>query len=104
MDLEKLKSMFDVSEVVGKPVEIDKYTTAIPILKVSCGYVGGDGDFIARKDADKNSVTANGFGMTATPLGILICGEKITYIKVDESYAEDRWISLVKSVISATKK
>lgn len=104
MDLEKLKSVINVSEVVGKPIEIDKYTTAVPILKVSYGYVGADSDINVSKNEEKNIVNASGFGMTVTPLGILVCGEKTTYIKVDENFAEDRWISLIKSVVSTIKK
>lgn len=105
MDLEKLKQSFDVSEVVGKPIEIDKYTTVVPIQKVSYGYVGGDSTFGGKKtDDNKNSVAADGFGMTVTPLGILVCGEKTSYFKVDEDYAEDKWLNLVKSVVATIQK
>lgn len=107
MNAEELKTLFDVSEVVGSPIEIDRSTTIVPVSKVSYGYVGGNGGFFNNKDKDaenNNSVNATGLGMTVTPLGILICGEKNTYIKIDENFGEERWLTLTKSILKSLQK
>lgn len=107
MDLSDLKSRLDITEIVGKPIEIDKYLTIVPISKVSYGYVGGDGGFQGKKNKNEDSenrINANGFGMTVTPLGVLMVGEKTSYVKIDESYQEDKWINLVKSVVNGLQK
>ncbi|MDD7091856.1 MAG: GerW family sporulation protein [Eubacteriales bacterium] len=104
MDFQQLKAAFDVNDVVGKPIEIDKYTTVIPVSKVSYGFVGGDADIKTTKNSDKNAVNAGGYGMTVSPLGILIVGEKNTYIRIDRDYTEDKWINLLKSIAETIKK
>ena len=104
MDFQQLKAAFDVNDVVGKPIEIDKYTTVIPVAKVRYGVVGGDADIKTTKNSDKNAVNAGGYGMTVSPLGILIVGEKNTYIRIDRDYTEDKWINLLKSVAETIKK
>ena len=49
-------------------------------------------------------MNAGGYGMTVSPLGILILGEKNTYIRIDRDYTEDKWINLLKSVAETIKK
>ena len=94
---------FNFSEVVGKPVVIDDKTTVIPLSKVSVGYVGGQGNAL-KNDKKASDVDAGGFGMSVTPVGILIAGEKTTYVGVDKNYTEDKWINLLKTVADTVIK
>lgn len=103
MDIEKIKNNFDFSEVVGKPVVIDEKTTVIPLSKVSVGYVGGQSNAL-KNDKKASDVDAGGFGMSVTPVGILIVGEKTTYVGVDKNYTEDKWINLLKTVADTVRK
>ncbi|UKI51618.1 MAG: GerW family sporulation protein [Clostridium sp.] len=80
-----------------------KKTTVIPLSKVSVGYVGGQGNAL-KNDKKASDVDAGGFGMSVTPVGILIAGEKTTYVGVDKNYTEDKWINLLKTVADTVRK
>ncbi len=57
-----------------------------------------------KNDKKASDVDAGGFGMSVTPVGILIAGEKTTYVGVDKNYTEDKWINLLKTVADTVRK
>lgn len=83
MDIEKIKTI----SIFGSRRKARRHrrkTTVIPLSKVSVGYVGGQGNAL-KNDKKASDVDAGGFGMSVTPVGILIAGEKTTYVGVDKT-------------------
>lgn len=103
--IENLKSVIDVNSIVGKPIRVYDDNIVVPISKVSFGFVGGGSEFISDKAKQSpNSIGGSGAGVSITPIGFLVCGNKNTFIKVDETVENDKWASLIKSAISLVKE
>ena len=76
--IKNLKSVFDVDNVIGKPVDLGNGEKVFPIIKVTVGYIGGGGEFINRKVLNKIKTNDLPFaggssaGYSASPIGFLI--------------------------------
>lgn len=72
--LANLKSIVDISTVVGDAIKTPDGNTIIPVSKVILGYVGGGGEY---KDAKSTKInppfaTGSGAGVSVIPIGFLI--------------------------------
>lgn len=103
--LNSLQSSIDVNHIVGTPIMAGE-DIVIPISKVSFGFVTGGGEYAAQKPKNEDSPYAggSGAGVTIQPIGFLICNQKSTFIKVDQTVEEDKWVSLAKSALNLVKK
>lgn len=107
--MESLKSMVDVSTVVGEPVETKDGTVIVPVSRVSFGFVAGGGDEAAvggggvedqgqeedyAPSGEKASMPftgGSGAGVTVRPVGFLVVdARKVRFIPVDNKAIYDR--------------
>ncbi|MEG1613324.1 MAG: spore germination protein GerW family protein [Clostridia bacterium] len=103
--LENLKTLIDVNNVVGKPINIDRETIIIPISRVSLGFVGGGSEFNGKlQKPEQNSFGGSGAGVSIIPIGFLVCGEKTEFIKIDKEVEKDKWTNLIKSALDVVQK
>lgn len=103
--IENLKGVIDVNNVVGKPIRVFDDSIVVPISKVSFGFVGGGSEFMSDKiKQTPNTIGGSGAGVTISPIGFLVCGNKNTFIKIDENVEKDKWTSLIKSAIDLVKE
>ncbi|MEG1964179.1 MAG: spore germination protein GerW family protein, partial [Clostridia bacterium] len=72
--LSNLKSVMEVSNVIGKPIVSVDNALIIPISKVSVGYVAGGGQYSETPPKSKTELPeagATGGGVNITPVGFL---------------------------------
>lgn len=74
--MDKLKTMVDVSTIVGDPIKTDEGTVLIPISKVSFGLATGGGEY-SGKYPEKQSPVAGGVGagVTMTPVAFIVASK-----------------------------
>ncbi len=77
--LEKVKELSDTGTIIGEPISLPGQTVAIPVSKVSLGFVSGGIDYLSKHNKDtnvqgdiKNFGGAGTTGLTLTPIGFLI--------------------------------
>ena len=70
--LSKMKSMMDITTIVGNPIFLDSNTTIIPISKASIGLVVGGGEIDNRTKNNYPFTGGTGAGINLTPSGFLV--------------------------------
>lgn len=102
--MNRLKEIIDVNTVVGKSIKINETTTAIPISKVSVGFVAGGGELSVRnkKKLPKEPFAGgSGSGFVVTPIGFLvISGQDVKYINVEAKTPLDEVIKFSNSIVN----
>jgi Uncharacterized conserved protein len=99
--LENLNSFLDVNHVVGAPITVED-TIVVPFSKVTFGFVGGGTEFTSKKNSP-SAVGGSGAGVSITPVGFLVCGEKNVLLKVD-AVEDTKWTDLAKCALNLLKK
>jgi len=90
-----LKSMVDVSTVVGEPITAADGTTIIPYSRVSFGYGMGGMD-------KQGLVGGSGGGVTVTPIGFLIINDGETkMINIDSQNPVERLIEKFPEIVES---
>lgn len=90
--------------VVGNGI-VEGENVVLPISKVSFGFVLGGGEWQSKKNSNSQPVAnASGGGMTVTPIGFLVCGERNSFVPVEQAGEENKWMNLAKSVMDVLKK
>lgn len=112
--IDKIKSMVDVTSVVGTPFESKDGSLIIPLTKVSIGFVAGGGEYgidkINLKQLSKYPLSGgSGAGVCVYPVGLLVfTKEGCRLVRVDQKSAYDKLIEtipgIVQSVTSIFKK
>lgn len=109
--LENLRGIVQSEDMVFKPIYLDENTMAIPLTKVSVGFVSGGGG----SKSDDKSVNekkskpqpyggGGGGGISMTPMGFLVFYEnQPTLVKVDEKSSADRWKDLISATLNLVK-
>lgn len=69
--MSKIHELADANTIMGKPVQVEKGVTVIPVSKVSYGFAGGGSDLPSKSDKELFG-GASGAGITITPLGFLV--------------------------------
>ena len=69
--IENVKSMVDVSTVIGEPVHTDDGITLLPVSKVTYGFASGGSDFPTKSDKELFG-GGGGAGVTVIPIAFLI--------------------------------
>lgn len=83
--LEGLKKMIDVDSVIGEPIKLSDTTTAIPVSRVSVGYVSGGSGFGKNPGTD-NFGGGSGGSVKITPVAFLIVnGDNVRLVNVSSS-------------------
>ncbi len=108
--LENLRGMVQSEDMVFKPIYLDENTMAIPLTKVSVGFVsGGGGSQVSGGQVEKKSrpqpyAGGGGGGISMTPMGFLVFYDsQPTLVKVDEKSGSEKWKDLISAAINLVK-
>ena len=73
--MDKIKSLVDVSTIVGTPIKTLEGDTIIPICKVSVGFFSGSGEYKQTKIFKEKKIPLSGgigTGYSINPIGFLV--------------------------------
>ena len=107
--LENIRDMVDVNTVVGEPLAMADGSTAIPISRVSFGFVAGGGEYgirpAARTDAGEQPARpfagGTGAGVSVQPLGFLVTGsDSVRVLPAQCNQPIDRVIELIPQAMA----
>ena len=70
--LSKMKSMIDITTIVGTPITLENNTVIIPISKAAIGLVVGGGDIDNKTRGAYPFAGGTGAGINLTPSGFLV--------------------------------
>lgn len=107
--LDNLKGIVQSEDMIFKPIYIDNSTMAIPLSKVSVGFVsGGGGGEIKNIKESKSSMEpyagGGGGGISISPLGFLIVSNnKPMLIRMDEKSTGEKWKDLITATLNLVK-
>ncbi len=108
--LNNLRGIVQSEDMVFKPIYLDDRTMAIPLTKVSVGFVSGGGGGESNKFADNKSdklqpyAGGGGGGISLSPMGFLVFYDnQPTLVKVDEKSGEGKWKDLISATINLVK-
>jgi len=102
--IEKIKSISDISTIVGDAIVIDN-VTMLPVSKLSIGFVAGGGEYGARKDEIKKTKAypftgGSGGGVCVQPIGFLcITGKNVKFIRADGKSPYDKLFETLPKVV-----
>ena len=108
--LDNRRGIVQSEDMVFKPIYLDDKTMAIPLTKVSVGFVSGGGGGESNKFADNKSdklqpyAGGGGGGISLSPMGFLVFYDnQPTLVKVDEKSGEGKWKDLISATINLVK-
>ncbi len=108
--LDNLRGIVQSEDMVFKPIYLDDRTMAIPLTKVSVGFVSGGGGGESNKFADNKSdklqpyAGGGGGGISLSPMGFLVFYDnQPTLVIVDEKSGEGKWKDLISATINLVK-
>ncbi len=98
--IDKMKSMVDVSVVVGKMMNLNG-VSVLPISKVKCGFVSGGINQKKESEKDNPFGGAAGGTMTLTPIAfLLILPNEVKLLHLDErSHILENLIDLIPDFV-----
>ena len=100
--LSKMKSMMDITTIVGTPIILDNATTIIPISKASIGLVVGGGDIDNHNRGNYPFAGGTGAGINIIPSGFLVYNNgkwEFCKAEIDNDYS-----NLINAASSILKK
>ena len=102
--LKNLKTVFDVDNVVGKPVDLGNGEKVFPIVKVCAGFVGGGGEFVNKKIEKKRRKSlpfagGSSAGFSASPVGFLVVRKDKSEMVTVEN--ENAYAAVLKNISTA---
>ena len=102
--LQKIKEMFDVDVVVGKPIQTPDGLTLIPVSKLSLGFASGGSEFgkTPRIEGKNNFGGGAGAGVKVEPVAFLVVrGSEVRLLPVGMPPAGplDRAVEMVPDVV-----
>lgn len=107
--LDNLKGIVQSEDMIFKPIYIDNNTMAIPLSKVSVGFVsgGGGGEIKNIKDSKSNIepyAGCGGGGISIAPLGFLVVSNnKPVLVKMDDKSTGEKWRDLFNATLNLVK-
>ncbi|MDE6189179.1 MAG: hypothetical protein K2G37_02695 [Clostridia bacterium] len=108
--LDNLRGIVKSEDMVFKPIYLDDKTMAIPLTKVSVGFVSGGGGGETNKFSDLKSdklqpyAGGGGGGISLSPMGFLVFSDnQTTLVKVDEKASEGKWKDLISATLNLVK-
>lgn len=108
--LDNLRGIVRSEDMVFKPIYLDDKTMAIPLTKVSVGFVSGGGGGETNKFADIKTdklqpyAGGGGGGISLSPMGFLVFYDnQPTLVKVDEKESDGKWKDLISATLNLVK-
>lgn len=98
--LNKMKSMMDITTIVGTPIMLDNSTTIIPISRASIGLVVGGGDIDNHTKGNFPFAGGTGAGINIIPSGFLVYNNgnwQFCKAEIDSDYSN--LVSVATSII-----
>lgn len=85
--MDGIKSMVDVTTVVGEPVRAGEGTVIIPVSQVKVGFAAGGGEYSTTLSSKNDNLPfggGSGAGVTVKPVGFLVVNdEDVRMLSVD---------------------
>ena len=102
--IENVKSMVDVSTVIGEPVHTDDGITLLPVSKVTYGFASGGSDFPTKSDKELFG-GGGGAGVTVIPIAFMIIKDGEVTMKQITAFddATERLVRLVPEMFDKIK-
>ncbi|MDO5014868.1 MAG: GerW family sporulation protein [Clostridia bacterium] len=102
--IENVKSMVDVSTVIGEPVHTADGITLLPVSKVTYGFASGGSDFPSKSNKELFG-GGGGAGVTVIPIAFLIIKDGEVSLKQITAFddATERLVSLVPEMFDKIK-
>ena len=107
---DNLKGLVQSEDMIFKPIYLDENTMAIPLAKVSVGFVSGGGGGQTKEGQPIKSnklqpyAGGGGGGISMSPMGFLVFYDnQPTLVKVDEKTSSDKWKDLISATINLVK-
>lgn len=100
--LQNLKSIVDISTVVGDAIKTPNGATIVPISKVTLGYIGGGGEYVETKPkkADLPFASGSGAGLNVHPIGFLIEeNNSIRYVQTNTTDSLNKIVNIVCDIL-----
>ncbi len=103
--IDKMKSMVDVSVVVGKMMSFNG-VSVLPISRVKCGFISGGINQKKESESDNPFGGASGGTMTLTPIAfLLILPNEVKLLHLDEnSHILENLIDLIPDFVQEVFK
>ena len=108
--MDNLRGLVQSEDMIFKPIYLDEKTMAIPLAKVSVGFVsGGGGGQTKEGQPVKNGklqpyAGCGGGGISMSPMGFLVfCENEPMLVKVDEKSSSDKWKDLISATVNLVK-
>lgn len=107
--LDNLKGIVASEDMIFKPIYIDNNTMAIPLSKVSVGFVsGGGGGEIKNIKESKTNIEpyagGGGGGISISPIGFLVVSNnRPTLVKMDDKSTGEKWKDLISASLNLLK-
>ena len=108
--MNKIKSMVDVSTIVGTPIITENGDTVVPIAKVSVGFFSGSGKYKSKKDLVKETkipfTDGLGSGYSINPIGFLVTQKSgsVRFLDIDTKdnykFLFDAFLNFMKNINS----
>ena len=111
--MDKIKSMVDVSTIVGNPILTPEGDTLIPISKVSVGFFSGSGEYKQKKLLKESKMPlsgAIGTGYSINPIGLLVTQKSgsVRFLPIDTKdnykFLFDSALNFIKNINSSSFK
>ena len=105
--IEKIKSLIDVSTIVGTPIITNEGDTVIPISKVSVGFFSGSGEYKNKKIFKESKLPLTGgigTGYSINPIGFLVTQKSgsVRFLDIDTKdnykFLFDSFLNLMKNI------
>lgn len=107
--LDNLRGIVQSEDMIFKPIYLDNNTMAIPLSKVSVGFVSGGGGGELKNAHEKPSklepyAGGGGGGISISPMGFLVISDsKPLIVKVDEKSTGEKWKDLISATVNLMK-
>lgn len=105
--MDKIKSLVDVSTIVGQPINTDAGDTIIPIAKVSVGFFSGSGEYKSKKVFKESKLPLSGgigTGYSINPIGFLVTQKSgsVRFLDIgtkdNYKFLFDSFLNLIKNI------
>ena len=102
--MSNIKSMVDVSTIVGDAVETPDGNVIIPVSRVSFGFVAGGGEMQNKNKKQNNNskpfAGGSGSGITLNPVAFLIVKKgQVKLLPVSNSAVAERLLNLAPDIL-----
>jgi len=105
--MKNIKSMVDVTTIVGEPVETMEGSVIIPVSRVSFGFAAGGGEFHNKAEADRENppfAGGSGAGVMINPVAFLVVtNDEIRLLPAKNNAVAERLVNIAPELVKEIK-